>query len=224
MSKYEEFLKIQEEVLDESDYYTMEDEKGKSFRAVAHHGTLKLACEHEFTTTIKKEEVFEDGAYKRWEFTVAVFKDGKHLTDEVGSCDTAEKPTWPHHAIRSFGLTRAWMRAIKRAAYVLERLETDILPTETRVKDAQPPQPRSQPQPKPTQTQPRPPQPQPTQSEPPRNGNGQPAPPVSDGPDCACELGDVREPRKVDNTYVCGGCGHPINKTKRVQFSMLHSE
>ena len=220
MSRYEdEFLSVQRKVLTDADFYTMKDEDGNPFTALGHPGTLKLACEYEVTTKIVDERVTEDGEYKRWDFTIAVYdKDGNHMETDVGSCDTAEKPQSSNHAIRALAMTRAWMRAVKRALYILERLDTDILPSEKRVGPGKKPQALQPTQDKPAEPASQPPQPaKQTQTPTPTTQSGQDTHTI-----CRCLLADVETPTKVDGVYLCGKCKQPITKTKRIQFK-IHS-
>lgn len=214
MSKWEEtYLKIQKDVLGENDFYNMKNEDGEQIRGLGQDGTYKLAAEHEFTTEIKQENVVENGEYKRWEFTIAVYdKDGKHQLDEVGSCDTAEKLEWTNHAIRSFAYTRTWMHGIKRASYVMERLVDDIQPAK---KHADPASPTGQAAAqlaktktgKPESTTPT------AHDSPPKGPTG-----------CECEIEDVENPHKVDGVFLCGKCELPISKPKRIQHMISQKE
>lgn len=125
---------------------------------------------------------------------------GRVLAQDVGSCDTAEKPGSPLHNIRSMAKTRAWQRALKTAARVNDRLVSDLGPAE-RSADAPP---RDAPQAVP-------------------QAESQAAAPGSDGSGCACAIGNVTEPRLADGVHVCGTCGRPISKAKRIQFLSANS-
>ena len=132
MSKYEELVAIQERVLDDDDYYPITDEEtGKQSLGLGNAGCLKLAAELDYTHRIIREHLEERQGYVRYEFTVEIVDHtGRVLAQDVGSCDTVERPGYSHHNIRAFAKTRAWQRALKNAAKVKDRLISDLGPAE----------------------------------------------------------------------------------------------
>ena len=214
MSRNAELDTIQKQLLDDSDYYRMvDDEYGKEFQALGNSGCQKLAAELDYTHRIEKENCVERDSYTRYEFTVSILDSGNRvLAQDVGSCDTQERPTSSLHNIRAMAKTRAWQRALKTAACVNDRLVSDLGPTE-RAADAQPraaPQPAPQPAPQANSNGSKPSGSKPNGSKP----NGQ---------ECACAIGDVTEPRLANGVYVCGTCSKPIQKAKRIQFLSARS-
>ena len=139
MSRNAELDTIQKQLLDDSDYYRMvDDEYGKEFQALGNSGCQKLAAELDYTHRIERENCVERDSYTRYEFTVSILDSGNRvLAQDVGSCDTQERPTSSLHNIRAMAKTRAWQRALKTAACVNDRLVSDLGPTE-RAADAQP--------------------------------------------------------------------------------------
>ena len=198
VSKNDDLVAVQKAVLEDSDYYTMmDDETGKEFRALGNGGCQKLAAELDYAHRIDGEKCVERDGYARYGFTASILDNGgRVLAQDVGACDTAEKPGGSLHNIRSTAKTRAWQRALKTAARVNDRLVSDLGPTE-RSADA------------------------PTRAAP--QAAPKAAAPKSNGRECACSVGDVTEPRLVDGIHLCGTCSKPIQKTKRIQFLSANS-
>lgn len=127
-----DLIEAQKRVLIDSDYYPITDDDGNKSLGLGNGGCLKLAAELGYTQRIINENCVEDGAYLRYETTVEVLDaEGKPLAQDVGSCDTREKPDSSYHNLRALSKTRAWQRALKNAAMVLDRLASDLGPRET---------------------------------------------------------------------------------------------
>ena len=196
-SKYEKLIAIQDEILDDSDYYPIknEDTGREDSSGLGNSGCLKLAAEFDYTHRIVDEKCVERGEYVRYEFTVEILdKDGRVLAQDVGSCDSAERPEYSKHNLRAFAKTRAWQRGIKSAAKVKDRLASDLTPSET----------AGSAEPKPA------------------SPSSPPAEPT--GPECSCDIKDVKEPyRNGNGGFVCGNCKQQIPKKKRMMFLSANS-
>ena len=118
-------------ILGEEDYYNIVDEvTGKTTKSISNSGCIKIAYTLRFTDKTTHEECIERGEYVRYEATVTIYQNGDVIADDVGSCDTSERPHYTLHNLRALARTRAWQRAVRRAAGVLDRLASDTGPTE----------------------------------------------------------------------------------------------
>ncbi len=197
MSRYEDLDAAQKKVLEGSDYYNITDEEtGEQVRGLGQPGCLKLAAELDYSHRVKEERCTErDGGYVAFDFIVEILDPaGRVLAEDAGSCDSVEKPAARRHNIRALAKTRAWQRALKCAAMVLDRLASDLGPTEKLASGGA--------------------QAAPQQDSP---------PPEPSGPECACDIKEMPEPRKHGDVHVCGKCGHPVPRTKRIQFLSAHA-
>ena len=196
MSRYDDVKAAQDKVLDDGDYYPIDDEEtGESSRGLGMAGCLKLAAELDYSHRIIEENRVERDGDERFEFTIEILdSSGRVLAQDVGTCDTTEKPGEPRYIVRALAKTRGWQRALRSAACVTDRITTDLGHTEKLAGGD------SQPSPK---------QAEPQQDSP---------PPEPSGPECACDIKEMLEPRKHGDVHVCGKCGHPVPRTKRIQF------
>ena len=194
MTRYDECIEMQKKELKDGDWYAIFDEEtGDSSKGLGMPGCLKMFGMMGDTYRIEEERCIERDKYTRYEFRVFIIdKDGNVVGDDVGSCDTDEKPTWSRFNIRALAMTRAFQRAIKKAYYISNRLSTDITPTESV----------------------RPPQAAPQQDAP----SAEPS-----GPECACDVRDMAEPKKRGDVHVCGKCGNTVPRAKRIQYMSAHA-